>query len=119
VKKRIICRLGELSKSEAASIRYALAVERKEDAFAAILDDLLFQEHGAYLDVAFPHEMWQEWALSNAFSATDRQVPTSHVAEIFTINRCRAPGSKRDAVLWFADTVLPWLVVKRSEESTS
>lgn len=109
-KKKILFRLGQLSKSQEKQIHQVLALEKNEDTFVATIEDLVFDDLWAYLDVVFLHHIWQEWGVANVFSPTDKDIPTSDITEILTIHRCLAPGSKKKAVEWFPETVLPSVI---------
>lgn len=68
-KKKVLSYLGCLTSQQAQQIRNALKITRSTNTFVVSLDELLFEDHWRYLDVAFLNHLWdKEWGLSNIFS---------------------------------------------------
>jgi transposase len=111
-KKRVLSYLGYLTPLQAQQIRNALKVTQSADTFVASLDDLLFEDHWSYLDVAFLNHLWdKEWGLSSIFPLPEetgkirrKDISTADVAKILTIYRCLDPGSYLSAVEWLGTT---------------
>ncbi len=57
-KNRVICYLGKLTPQQAQQIRNIPKVTQSADIFVVTLDDLLFEDHWRYLDVAFLNHLW-------------------------------------------------------------
>ncbi|HJH31112.1 MAG TPA: hypothetical protein C5S50_02750 [Methanosarcinaceae archaeon] len=57
-KKRIITYLGKLDLEKAQQIRNVLKISMSTDTIVTTIDDLLFEEHWRYLDVAFLNHLW-------------------------------------------------------------
>ncbi len=71
------------------------------------MEDLIFENHWRYLDVAFLDVIWKQWKLSKIFSQSDgKNVQTLEIVEILTLYRCLYPGSYFSAVDWFNKTAL-------------
>ncbi len=114
--KRILFRLGKLSDDKADKIRKILAITKTDQMLVTKVEDLLFKDQWAYLDVVFLDKIWNKWGLGKVFPKTDNTIPTSLLAEILTINRCLRPASKNAAIEWFPKTVLPWLLKVKPNE---
>jgi len=64
----VLSYLGCLTSQQAQQIRNALKIARSADTFVVSLDELLFEDHWRYLDVAFLNHLWdKECGLSNIF----------------------------------------------------
>ena len=111
-KKKVLSYLGCLTPQQAQQIRNALKITQSEDTFVVSLDELLFEDHWRYLDVAFLNHLWdKEWGLSSIFPLPDeasktkrKEISTADVAKILTIYRCLDPGSYLSAVEWLGTT---------------
>ena len=111
-KKRVICYLGKLTSQQAQQIRNILKVTQSADIFVVTPDDLLFEDHWRYLDVAFLNHLWDNvWGLSSIFPLPEEtsktrknDVSTADVARILTFYRCLDPGSYLSAVEWLGTT---------------
>jgi transposase len=112
-KKRNLFYLGSLNPSQARQIRNILKVTQSEDTFTATFEDLLFENHYRYLDIAFLNHLWdQEWkGLSSIFPTSEetsntrqKEISTADIAKLLTFYRCLDPGSYLSAVEWFETT---------------
>jgi transposase len=111
-KKKVLSYLGCLTPQQAQQIRNALKITQSKDTFVVSLDELLFEDHWRYLDVAFLNHLWdKEWGLSSIFPLPDeasktkrKEISTADVAKILTIYRCLDPGSYLSAVEWLGTT---------------
>ncbi len=110
-KKRVLGYLGRLTPLQAQKIRNALRVTRSLDTFVASFDDILFDDHWRYLDVALLNHLWDEWGLSDVFPSPEetskrrtKDIPSADVAKILTFYRCLDPGSYLSSAEWFERT---------------
>ena len=111
-KKKVLSYLGCLTSQQAQQIRNALKITQSADTFVVSLDELLFEDHWRYLDVAFLNHLWdKEWGLSNVFPLLEemsktrrKEISTADVAKILAIYRCLDPGSYLSAVEWLGTT---------------
>ncbi len=111
-KKKILFYLGTLTPLQAQKIRNVLRVTRSPATFVTTIDDLLFENHWRFLDVAFLNHLWdKEWGLSNLFPLPEdtsktrkKEISTADIAKILTFYRCLDPGSYFSAVEWFETT---------------
>lgn len=102
---RILFRLGAISEEQAEKIRLVLKIHSDPDLVVGKFQDIVFSDHWKYLDIAVLHEIWNNWGLSNIFKVAGlKDVPTSAMVEILTINRCLDPGSKYYVSQWFPTT---------------
>ncbi|MGP8331496.1 MAG: IS1634 family transposase, partial [Methanosarcinaceae archaeon] len=117
-KKRIITYLGKLDPEKAQQIRNVLKISMSTDTIVTTIDDLLFEEHWRYLDVAFLNHLWDnEWGLSELFPSPDKtsenrkkDISTGDIAKILTFYRCLDPGSYFNAVDWFKTTACDLII---------
>ena len=112
-KKRDLFYLGSLTSLQAQHIRNILKVTQSEDTFTATFEDLLFENHWRYLDIAFLNHLWdQEWkGLSSIFPSPEetsntrqKEISTADIAKLLTFYRCLDPGSYLSAIEWFETT---------------
>ncbi|NOR46954.1 MAG: IS1634 family transposase [Methanosarcinaceae archaeon] len=111
-KKRIITYLGKLSPEKAQQIRNVLKMSIYTNTIVANIDDLLFEDHWRYLDVALLNHLWDnEWGLSELFPLPEetsknrkKDISTGDIAKILSFYRCLYPGSYLNAVDWFKTT---------------
>jgi transposase len=112
-KKKILFYLGSLTPSQAQQIRNILKATQSENTFTATFEDLLFENHYRYLDIAFLNHLWdQEWkGLSSIFPSPEetsntrqKEISTADIAKLLTFYRCLDPGSYLSAVEWFETT---------------
>jgi len=112
-KKRDFAYLGTLTPLQAQQIRNILKVTQSEDIFTTTFEDLLFENHYRYLDIAFLNHLWdQEWkGLSSIFPSPEetsntrqKEISTADIAKLLTFYRCLDPGSYLSAVEWFETT---------------
>jgi len=112
-KKKILFYLGSLTPTQAQQIRNILKVTQSDDTFTATFEDLLFENHYRYLDIAFLNHLWdQEWkGLSSIFPSPEetsntrqKEISTADIAKLLTFYRCLNPGSYLSAVEWFETT---------------
>jgi transposase len=112
-KKKILFYLGSLTPSQAQQIRNILKATQSEDTFTATFENLLFENHYRYLDIAFMNHLWdQEWkGLSSIFPSPEetsntrqKEISTADIAKLLTFYRCLDPGSYLSAVEWFETT---------------
>jgi len=93
---QVVQRIGKLSDTEARQLKYALKVaQAKEKEFIA-LDDIIFEDHKAYLDVSVLNWIWESSGLSSIFPSQKprNHISTLEIAKILAFNRCIDPGSK-------------------------
>ena len=106
-RKRPVLYLGSLPDDLAEQIRRFLKLmNANKDIVVTTVEDIIFDEHWRYLDVAFLGHLWDHWGLSKIFPESDKDVQTSEIAKILTIYRCLDPGSYLSAVGWFKVTAL-------------
>lgn len=112
-KKKILFYLGNLTPLQAQQIRNILKASQSEDIFTATFEDMLFENHYRYLDIAFLNQLWdQEWkGLSGIFPTPEetsntkqKEISTADIAKLLTFYRCLDPGSYLSAVEWFETT---------------
>jgi transposase len=104
---RVITYLSDLTKEEVQQIRRGLAVMKGLEIETIKTEDLIFNNHWRYLDVAFLDSIWKKWKLSKIFQQSEnKNIQTSEIAEILTIYRCLDPGSYLSALDWFNKTAL-------------
>jgi len=104
---RVITYLSGLSPKEVQRIRRGLAVMKGLEIETIKVEDLIFEDHWRYLDVAFLDVIWKQWKLSKIFPQSgDKDVQTSEILEILTLYRCLDPGSYLSGVDWFNKTAL-------------
>jgi len=119
---RVITYLSDLTPKEVQQIRRGLAVMKGLEIETIEVEDLIFEDHWRYLDVAFLDVIWKQWKLSKIFpqsedkdewklskifpQSEDKDVQTSEIVEILTLYRCLDPGSYLSAVDWFNKTAL-------------
>jgi transposase len=103
----VITYLSDLTQEEVQQIRRGLAVMKGLEIETIKIEDLIFENHWHYLDVAFLDVIWKQWKLSKIFpQSEDKDVQTSEIVEILTLYRCLDPGSYLSAVDWFNKTTL-------------
>src|SRR3990172_10669585 len=124
-KKRNLAYLGTLTPLQAQQIRNILKVTQSDDTFTATFDDLLFENHRRYLDIAFLNHLWdQEWkGLSSIFpspketsNTRQKEISTADIAKLLTFYRCSDPGSYLSAVEWFETTTINLLLDMESSQ---
>ncbi len=112
-KKRNLFYLGSLTPIQARQIRNVLKVTQSENTFTSTFEDLIFENHWRYLDIAFLNHLWdQEWkGLSSIFPSPEeisntrqREISIADIAKLLTFYRCLDPGSYLSAVEWFEIT---------------
>jgi transposase len=112
-KKKDLFYLGSLTPLQAQHIRNILKVTQSEDIFTTTFEDLIFENHLRYLDIAFLNHLWdQEWrGLSSIFPSPEetsntrqKEISTADIAKLLTFYRCLDPGSYLSAVEWFETT---------------
>jgi transposase len=111
-KKKVLCYLGTLTPLQAQQIRNALKITQTPDTFVTTFDDMLFEDHWHYLDIAFLNHLWDEkrgltklFPLPEETSKTRKKdISTGDLAKILTFYRCLDPGSYLSAVEWFNTT---------------
>jgi transposase len=104
---RVITYMGSLTQEEVQQIRRGLAVMKGLGIETIKIENLIFENHWRYLDVAFLDVIWKQWKLSKIFPQSDgKDVQTSEIVEILTLYHCLDPGSYLSAVDWFNKTAL-------------
>ena len=104
---RVITYLSGLTPEDVQQIKRGLAVMKGLNIETTKIEDLIFENHWRYLDVAFLDVIWKQWKLSKIFpQSDDKDVQTSEIVEILTLYRCLDPGSYLSAVGWFNKTAL-------------
>jgi hypothetical protein len=84
----------------------------KNNTIITTFNDLFFEDHWHYLDVAFLNHLWdEEWDLSKIFPLPEetsktrkKDISTNDVVKILAFYRCLDPGSYLSAVDWFYTT---------------
>lgn len=110
-RKKIVLKLGKLTPEQVRRWKNALKVAKNPQSVVTTLDDVAVFRHYAYLDVAVANAVWDEWALDKAFVEKGRrEIGVATVARILTLNRCINPTTKSQAVCWFRQTALPYLL---------
>jgi transposase len=96
-----------LTQEELHQIKHGLAVMKGLEIETTKIEDLIFENHCRYLDVAFLDVIWKQWKLSKIFPQSEgKNVQTSKIVEILTLYRCLDPGSYLSAADWFNKTAL-------------
>ncbi|MBT9439229.1 MAG: IS1634 family transposase [Desulfobacterales bacterium] len=104
---RVITYLSGLTPEDVQQIKRGLGVMKGLEIETTNIEDLIFENHWRYLDVAFLDVIWKQWKLSKIFPQSDgKDVQTSEIVEILTLYRCLDPGSYLSAVDWFNKTAL-------------
>ena len=104
---RVITYLSDLTPEDVQQIRRGLTVMKGLEIETIKIEDLIFENHWRYLDIAFLDVIWKQWKLSKIFpQSEDKDVQTSEIVEILTLYRCLDPGSYLSAVDWFNKTAL-------------
>jgi transposase len=104
---RVITYLSDLTQEEVQQIKHGLAVMKGLEIETTKIEDIIFENHWRYLDIAFLDVIWKQWKLSKIFPQSDgKYVQTSEIMEILTLYRCLDPGSYLSAVDWFNKTTL-------------
>jgi len=112
-KKKELFYLGSLTPIQAQQIRNTLRITQFSNTFTATFDDLTFENHWRYLDIAFLNNLWdKEWnGLYKNFQLPEetsktrkKEISTGDIAKILTFYRCLDPGSYLSAVEWFETT---------------
>lgn len=111
-KKKILQRVGRLSREQAASYRMLLKAinEPSHVGQFCTLDQIMFKEERRYFDVLTIDAIWKKLGLASVFPADtngNQKLATESVARILTINRLLAPTSKVGTISWLGSTLLP------------
>lgn len=110
-RKQIVLKLGKLTSEQVLRWKNALKAAKNPQSVVTTLDEAAVFRHYAYLDVAAANAVWDEWGLDKVFAAKGRrEVGVATVARILTLNRCINPTTKSQAVRWFRQTALPYLL---------
>jgi transposase len=108
---------GRLTDDELKRINYALDILKNCKIEKPKLEDILFNDHWRFLDVAFLDFIWEHWGISKIFSQSEnKKVQTSEIAKILTIYRCLDPGSYLSAVEWYNKTALDRILHINTEQ---
>jgi transposase len=108
---------GRLNDDELKRINYALDILKNCKIEKPKLEDILFNDHWRFLDVAFLDFIWEHWGISKIFSQSEnKKVQTSEIAKILTIYRCLDPGSYLSAVEWYNKTALDRILHINTEQ---
>lgn len=104
---RQIYYFGRLTQEELQIINHSLDVLKSQESKTIKVEDIIFDSHLRYLDVAFLNTIWEQWKLPEIFPRSeDKDVQTSDIAKILTIYRCLDPGSYLSSIEWFKKTAL-------------
>ncbi len=109
-RKKIVLKLGKLSDQEAEYWRDFLRTAKDSRAFFTTTEDIVINQHLAYLDVAVVSTVWDEWQLDKVFPRDNTDISTATVARILSINRVTTPKAKSQTPGWCRNTILPWLL---------
>jgi transposase len=108
---------GRLTDDELKRINYALDILKNCKIEKPKLEDILFNDHWRFLDVAFLNFIWEHWGISKIFNQSEnKKVQTSEIAKILTIYRCLDPGSYLSAVEWYNKTALDRILHINTEQ---
>jgi transposase len=108
---------GRLTDDELKRINYALDILKNCKIEKRKLEDILFNGHWRFLDIAFLNFIWEHWGISKIFSQSEnKKVQTSEIAKILTIYRCLDPGSYLSAVEWYNKTALDRILHINTEQ---
>jgi transposase len=108
---------GRLNDDKLKRINYALDILKNCKIEKPKLEDILFNNHWRFLDVAFLDFIWEQWGISKIFNKSeDKKVQTSEIAKILTIYRCLDPGSYLSAVEWYNKTALDRILHINTEQ---
>ena len=108
---------GRLNDDKLKRINYALDILKNCKIEKPKLEDILFNNHWRFLDVAFLNFIWEQWGISKIFNKSeDKKVQTSEIAKILTIYRCLDPGSYLSAVEWYNKTALDRILHINTEQ---
>lgn len=108
---------GRLNDDELKRINYALDILKNCKIEKPKLEDILFNNHWRFLDVAFLNFIWEQWGISKIFNQSeDKKVQTSEIAKILTIYRCLDPGSYLSAIEWYNKTTLDRILHINTEQ---
>jgi len=111
---RKVLYLGKLTPKHAQKIEGMLRAIKSQDAVVIRIEDILFENHWRYLDVALLDHLWDEWKLSSVFSHSKKDISTANVAKILASYRCLDPGSYLYATEWFKETA--WSMMLKIDE---
>lgn len=109
-RKEIVLKLGKLSNQEVEYWRDFLRTAKDSRAFFTTTEDIVINQHLAYLDVAVASTIWDEWQLDKVFPRDNTDISTASVARILSINRVTTPKAKSQTPDWCRNTILPWLL---------
>lgn len=108
---------GRLTDEEQKTINYALDILKNCSIEKPKLEDIIFNDHWRFLDVAFLNFIWEQWGISKIFNQSEnKKVQTSEIIKILTIYRCLDPGSYLSAVEWYDKTTLDRILHINAEQ---
>jgi len=108
---------GRLTDEEVKTINYALDILKNCNIEKPNLEDIIFNDHWRFLDVAFLNFIWEQWGISKVFNQSEnKKVQTSEIIKILTIYRCLDPGSYLSAVEWYDKTALDRILHINAEQ---
>ena len=108
---------GRLTDEEVKTINSALDILKNCTIEKPKLEDIIFNDHWRFLDVAFLNFIWEQWGISKIFSQSDnKKVQTSEIIKILTIYRCLDPGSYLSAVEWYNRTAFDRILDINAEQ---
>ena len=108
---------GRLTDEEVKTINYALDILKNCNIEKPNLEDIIFNDHWRFLDVAFLNFIWEQWGISKVFNQSEnKKVQTSEIIKILTTYRCLDPGSYLSAVEWYDKTALDRILHINAEQ---
>lgn len=108
---------GRLTDEEVKTINSALDILKNCNIEKPKLEDIIFNDHWRFLDVAFLNFIWEQWGISKIFSQSEnKKVQTSEIIKILTIYRCLDPGSYLSAVEWYNKTAFDRILDINAEQ---
>jgi len=108
---------GRLTDEEVKTINSALDILKNCSIEKPKLEDIIFNDHWRFLDVAFLNFIWEQWGISKIFNQSEnKKVQTSEIIKILTIYRCLDPGSYLSAVEWYDKTTLDRILHINAEQ---
>jgi transposase len=108
---------GRLTDEEVKTINFALDILKNFNIEKPKLEDIIFNDHWRFLDVAFLNFIWEQWGISKIFNQSDdKKVQTSEIVKILAIYRCLDPGSYISSVEWYKKTALDRILLINAEQ---
>ena len=115
-KHRDILYLGALEPERAQKITNLLKTIKSKDAVVVDINEVLFEDHWRYLDIAFLGKIFDDWELSDVFPySKDKDIQTADIVKILTSYRSLDPGSYLYSTEWLKETA--WSMILKIDEN--